>query len=78
MKKVNVYEAKTGFCALVDRVAEGETIVICRRNVPVAELRPLPQPRRARRPIGLAKGFKVPASFFKPLPGEILDGFEGR
>ena len=77
MKKVNIYDAKTRLSALVDRVAEGETIIICRRNVPAAELRPVPQPRRDPRPIGLARGFDVPASFFEPLPGDLLAAFEG-
>ena len=78
MKKVNLYEAKTRLSALVDRVAEGEAILICRRNVPVAELRPLPKARRTRRPIGLVAGFAVPPSFFEPLPAEGSDAFEGR
>jgi prevent-host-death family protein len=78
MKKVNLYEAKTHLSALVDRVAEGETVVICRRNVPAAELRPLPKPRKKRRPIGLAAGLTVPASFFEPLPADLIDAFEGR
>ena len=78
MKKVNLYEAKTRLSALVARVAEGETVVICRRNVPAAELRPVPKPRRTRRPIGLAKGFTVPPSFFEPLPEDLLAAFEGR
>jgi hypothetical protein len=31
------------------------------------------------RPIGLAKGqFEIPASFFEPLPDDVLSGFEGR
>ena len=78
MAQVNLYEAKTQLSALVDKVAEGETVVICRRNVPAAELRPLPRPRRRPRPIGLLPGFRVPASFFEPLPQDVLDGFEGR
>jgi prevent-host-death family protein len=78
MKKVNLYEAKTHLSALVDRVAEGETVVICRRNVPAAELRPVPKPRKKRRPIGLAVGLTVPASFFEPLPADLIDAFEGR
>jgi len=79
MKKVNIYEAKAHLSALVDRVAEGETLVICRRNVPVAELRPLPRTRHRKRPIGLARGtFEVPASFFEPLPEDVVAGFEGR
>jgi len=78
MKKVNLYEAKAHLSALVDRVAEGESILICRRNVPAAELRPIPRPRRTRRPIGLVPGFSVPASFFEPLSEDLLDAFEGR
>jgi len=78
MKQVNIYEAKVNLSALVKRVARGETILICRRNVPAAELRPVPKPRRTRRPIGLVPGFTVPASFFEPLPEELVDAFEGR
>jgi prevent-host-death family protein len=78
MKRVNIYEAKVNLSALVNRVARGETILICRRNVPAAELRPLPKPRRTRRPVGQVPGFTVPASFFEPLPDELVDAFEGR
>ena len=78
MKKVNLYEAKAHLSALVDRVAEGETVVICRRNVPAAELRPVPKPRRNRRPIGLVPDFTVPPSFFEPLPDDVVAAFEGR
>ena len=53
--------------------------MICRRNVPVAELRPLPRPRRRKRPIGLARGtFEVPEAFFEPPPEDVVAGFEGR
>jgi prevent-host-death family protein len=76
MKKVNLYEAKAKLSALVDRVAEGETVLICRRNVPAAELRPVPKTRRTRRPIGMVPGFVVPESFFEPLPEDLVDGFE--
>ena len=78
MKKVNLYEAKTRLSALVDRVAEGESILICRRNVPAAELRPVPKSRRTRRPIGLVAGFSVPPSFFEPLPEDVVEAFSGR
>ena len=78
VKKVNLYEAKVHLSALVDRVAEGETVLICRRNVPTAELRPVRRQRRTRRPIGLVRDWKVPKSFFEPLPDDIVGGFEGR
>jgi prevent-host-death family protein len=78
MKKVNLYQAKVQLSALVDRVAEGETVLICRRNVPAAELRPVSKPRRTRRPVGLVPGFEVPRSFFESLPEDMLASFEGR
>lgn len=78
MKKVNVHEAKAGLSSLLDLVSKGETVVICRRNVPAAELRPIARPRRVRRRFGLAKGFRVAPAFFEPLPAEVLAAFEGR
>jgi prevent-host-death family protein len=78
VKKFNLYEAKVHLSALVDRVAQGETVLICRRNVPAAELRPVRRQRRTRRPVGLVRGLKVPKSFFDPLPDDIADAFEGR
>ncbi len=78
MKKVNVYEAKTHLSSLLDAVEEGEAVVICRRNVPAAELKRVPRPRRRRRPIGLLKSFRVAPSFFQALPRALLETFEGR
>ncbi len=35
--------------------------------------------KKAKRPIGLAKGkLKITKSFFKPLPDKLLDAFEGK
>lgn len=78
MNKINLHEAKTHFSAIIERVNAGETVLICRRNVPTAELRPIPKARQKRRPIGLVKGFKTPKSFFDPLPEKLIAAFEGR
>jgi prevent-host-death family protein len=77
MITVNVQQAKTHLSEYLARVEAGETVTLCRRNAPVAEIRPLP-PRPAQpRPIGLAKGLlQVPAAFFEPLPDDMLAGFE--
>ncbi|MCX6617360.1 MAG: type II toxin-antitoxin system Phd/YefM family antitoxin [Acidobacteria bacterium] len=78
MTRVNIHEAKTHLSRYLKRVARGETILLCKRNVPVAEIRPIAQNAR-RRPIGLAKGeFKIPKAFYNPLPQELLDYFEGK
>ena len=76
--RVNMHDAKTNLSAYVARLREGEAIVLCRRNTPVAEIRLLPKQRVSRRPIGLAAGsFSVPASFFEPLPEDLVRAFGG-
>jgi antitoxin (DNA-binding transcriptional repressor) of toxin-antitoxin stability system len=81
MTKVNVHEAKTHLSRHLEDLEAGRvtSVVICRRNVPIAELRAVTQARRKKRPIGLAKGkVFIPKSFFEPLPDEILDAFYGK
>jgi antitoxin (DNA-binding transcriptional repressor) of toxin-antitoxin stability system len=79
MIKLNIHEAKTHLSAYLAKLEEGETILLCKRNVPIAEIRPLPRKPKEPRPIGLAKGkFEVPDSFFEPLPDDLLDLFEGK
>ena len=78
MIKLNIHEAKTHLSAYLDRIARGETVILCKRNVPIAEIRPLPQAPRSPRPVGLAKGeFKVPTTFFEPLPPSLVSSFDG-
>ena len=78
MIRLNVHEAKTHLSRYLARLEEGEVIVLCRRNVPIAEIRGISK-QQGERPVGLAKGeFDVPEQFFAPLPAEIVDLFEGR
>lgn len=78
MLKVNIHEAKANLSKYIAAAGRGETVVICHRNLPVAELRPLPRARTKPRPIGLARGeFKIPRSFFEPLSDEIVAAFDG-
>ncbi len=79
MIKLNVHEAKTHLSRYLSQLSAGDTIVLCKRNVPVAEIRLLKAARTERRPIGLAKGrFEIPPDFFDPLPDALLDAFEGK
>lgn len=78
MIRLNVHEAKTHLSAYLNRVEEGETIILCKRNVPIAEIRPLPKRRKKPRPIGLHKGeVEIPPAFFEPMPDEFLAYFRG-
>ena len=77
MIKVNIAEARAGLSRYLARVERGETVTLCRRNVPIAEIRPLRAAPEGERPIGIDRGMTVPASFFEPLPDEVLRAFEG-
>ncbi len=76
MIKLNIHEAKTNLSRYLAKLKKGQTILLCHRDKPVAEIRPLPSAPKKPRPIGLAKEkFHVPPSFFEPLPEEIINDF---
>ncbi len=78
MIRLNIHEAKTHLSRYLAKLKKGETIILCKRNQPIAEIRPLPSPPGRKRPVGLAKGrLKVPKEFFEPLPEELLQAFHG-
>ena len=79
MIRLNIHEAKTHLSKHLRRVKKGETIILCERNVPIAEIRPIKPENREPRPIGLDKGrLLVPENFNDPLPDWLLDAFEGK
>jgi prevent-host-death family protein len=77
MIRVNIAEAKTHLSHYLESVEKGEIVVLCRRNVPIAEIRPIPKAPQEPRPVGIDRGMTIPASFFEPLPEGLLDAFEG-
>ena len=78
MIKLNIHEAKTHLSRYIELLERGETIVLCKRNTPIAEIRGIPQARREKRPIGLAKGkWKAGKKFSEPLPAKLLKSFRG-
>ena len=78
MIRVNLADAKARLSQYLASVERGETVILCRRNVPVAEIRALPKPLTQSRPVGTDPDLVVPDSFFDPLPEDLLDAFEGR
>ena len=79
MIRLNIHEAKTHLSRYLKALAEGEVIVLCKRNVPIAEIRGLPGRQDEPRPIGLAREvFEVPPAFFESLPEDLVEAFEGR
>ena len=76
-KKLNIQEAQTNLSKHLAGLQEGDRIILCRGNEPVAEMLPLADRSAEPRPVGLRRGLaEVPDSFFDPLPDYILDDFE--
>jgi prevent-host-death family protein len=71
----NIHEAKAKLSEYLEAASKGERVLICNRNRPVAELRPVAAAPTEPRPIGGATGFTVPPSFFEPLPDDLVDAF---
>ena len=78
MKQMNIHQAKTELSKLVERAEAGEQIVIARAGKPAAKLVPLNK-ARGRCRLGLLNGkFRIPDDFNAPLPGSIINSFEGK
>lgn len=78
MTQINVHEAKAHLSRYLKRVESGETVTICRRNKPIAEIRAVTARPTKQRRIGLYKGqIHMADDFDDPLPAEIQRAFEG-
>jgi antitoxin (DNA-binding transcriptional repressor) of toxin-antitoxin stability system len=66
MIQININEAKAKLSKYTKMVKSGETVVLCERNKPFAEIRPLDRRGKAPRIFGLSKGvFKLGPEFFE-------------
>lgn len=72
---VNIHDAKTNLSRLVERVEQGEEIVIGRAGKPVARLVPVTEPAPDRVP-GIWRGKVVYRGDFDELDDEITRLFE--
>jgi len=77
-RTVNIYEAKTNLSRLVEQAAAGEEIVIAKAGKPLARLTPLRERKEPRKPGCLEGRIHVSEDFYKPLPDDLLDAFEGK
>lgn len=75
MATFNVHDAKTHLSRLLEKVANGEEVVIAKSGRPVAKLvRVAVEPRQP----GRLKGrIRIAPDFDEPLPAEILASFRG-
>jgi prevent-host-death family protein len=74
MAITNITEAKAQLSALIERVLEGEEIIIGKAGKPVARLVPFERPLRPRQP-GALVGRIVIAEDFDELPEDLQRSF---
>jgi antitoxin (DNA-binding transcriptional repressor) of toxin-antitoxin stability system len=81
MINLNINEIKTHFSSYIAKVCSGESVIVCKRNVPIAEIKPIVVLPKKKRPIGLAgkeyPDFQIGDAFFEPLPEDIIAAFNG-
>ncbi len=68
MTMVNIHEAKTNLSKLLNRVLNGEEIIIARAGEPVALLSPIPKASEPRVPGNDAGLVVIHPDFDEPLP----------
>jgi len=71
MNVVNVHDAKTNFSKLLERVANGERIIIGKAGKPVARLEPISLTAKSKKVVG--GGFRLQEKVGKPLTPEYLN-----
>lgn len=74
MEQLNVYQAKTHFSEVLQRVERGEEIVVARAGRPIARIVPINRSRSPRAP-GAWKGQVRLAPDFDELPPELAAAF---
>jgi prevent-host-death family protein len=79
MFRVNIHEAKAHFSDCVRRARQGERVVVCDRNVPVAEIVPFrPDAESRPRRIGFldSAGIDAPPEVFAPATEDEILAWE--
>lgn len=78
MATITIDEIQRDPLKYLQRVEAGETLIIIKADLPIAELRPIVS-QKSLRPFGLCAGeFTVPTDFDAPLPEDVLSTFEGQ
>lgn len=73
-----LHEVKDQFSKYIEMVESGETIVVCKRNVPVAEIRPIEKKEKRTPVLGSAAGKHISLkSATQPMSEADLRSWEG-
>ena len=69
MIKINIHEAKTHLSKYAKQVKAGQTVILCDRNVPFAEIRPLGDGQPEILKFGVSRWVvEIPEDFNESVP----------
>lgn len=75
MESYNIHRAKTQFSKLIERVENGEEILIARDGHTVARL--VAEKKAPRKPGRLKGRIRINKGFYEPLPPDVISAFSG-
>ncbi len=78
METINIHQAKTHFSKLIERIAQGEEIIIAKAGKPLARMIPFHEHRSPRTGAQWKGLVHIREDFDEPLPPEVMDGFLGK
>ena len=73
IQQINIHQAKTHLSRLLERVLEGDDIVIAKHGKPVARLIPFKTESKTRKPGALKGQIKMADDFDAPLPDDVAE-----
>ena len=74
----NIHNAKTHLSDYLDRLPQEGEIILCKRNVPIAKIIPIPPVREGLRTLGGADiGLVLDERFWEPLDSDLENAFSG-
>lgn len=74
--KVNIQDLKADFPKFLRHLSKGKSFLLCKRNIPVAEVRPVSRPILSPRVFGKHKGWiEAKTPFDAPLDPKIVELF---
>ena len=77
MIKLNLHKVKAQLSKYIEMVEAGETVVVCKRNVPVAEIRPIAQKKKKVPQFDWAEGTGELPPIFNEMSEEELVQWKG-
>lgn len=74
--QLNIHDAKTHLCQLIERACAGDEVVIAKAGKPMVRLAPVEQASTGRLFGALRGKARIDGAFFEPLPEDELRAWE--